>query len=75
MKIDYQELFPEELSDECAYHLIQFFYNFALFFEGMHLGQALRHEKAIIHASNPFADWDENEEEEEEEDDEYEPPF
>ena len=53
MKIDYQELFPNELSDETAYHLIQFFFNFALLFEGMHLGQALRYESSLINRNNP----------------------
>lgn len=60
MNIDYQELFPDELSDEAAYHLIDFFYNLALLFEGMHLGKALRHQKAIFEASNkPDIPWEE----------------
>lgn len=59
MTIDYRELFPDELSDEAAYHLIDFFYNLALLFEGMHLGKALRHQKSIFEASNkPDIPWE-----------------
>ncbi len=58
MSIDYRELFQDDLSDEAAYHLIDFFYNLALLFEGMHLGKALRYEKSIIDASNkPDKPW------------------
>jgi hypothetical protein len=66
MTIDYRELFPDDLSDEAAYHLIDFFYNLALLFEGLHLGKALRHKKSIIEASNkPDKPWEE----------ESDPPF
>ena len=41
-------LFPIEISDEAAYYLVDFFYNLALTFEGMHMTHVMRHEKAII---------------------------
>jgi hypothetical protein len=59
MNIDYRELFPDDISDEAAYHLINFFYNLALLFEGVHLGKALRHQKSIIEKSyNPDKPWE-----------------
>lgn len=59
MTIDYRELFPDEISDETAYQLINIFYNLALQFEGMHLGQAMRHRKSIFDASNkPDIPWE-----------------
>jgi hypothetical protein len=48
MKIDCRELFPIEISDEAAYYLVDFFYNLALTFEGLHMTHVMRHEKAII---------------------------
>ena len=72
MNINTNELFTEELSDECAYHLIQFFFNFALIFEGMHLVKAMRHEKALMRANDPCAGFLDDDELEENED---EPPF
>ena len=48
MKIDCRELFPVSISDETAYYLVDFFYNLALTFEGLHLVHVMRHEKAII---------------------------
>lgn len=67
MRIDYNELFTEKLSDESAYHLIQFFYNFALIFDAMHSVKAMRHKKVIMQAHNPCAEFLEE--------DESEPPF
>lgn len=59
MNIDYRELFPDEISDEAAYQLIDFFYNLALLFEGIHLGKALRYQKSIIEESNkPDKPWE-----------------
>lgn len=48
MKIDCRELFPVEIPDEAAYYLVDFFYNLALTFEGLHLVHVMRHEKTII---------------------------
>lgn len=48
MKIDYKKLIPAEIPDDVAYHLVDFFYNLATSFDGMHLGHVMRHEKAII---------------------------
>ena len=58
MSIDIRELFPDDLSDEAAYQLINFFYDFALAFEAIYLGKALRHEKAIINTNDtPDKSW------------------
>lgn len=46
-----RELFPDEISDEAAYHLVTIFYNLALEFESIHLGKILRHGKTIIESS------------------------
>jgi hypothetical protein len=48
MSIDYRNFFPPEIPDEAAYYLVDFFYNLALTFEGLHLTHVMRHEKAII---------------------------
>lgn len=48
MKIDYEKLFPPEIPDDIAYHLVDFFYNLATTFDGMHLVHVMRHEKAIM---------------------------
>lgn len=48
MKVDCRELFPIEIPDETAYYLVDFFYNLALIFEGLHLAHVMRYEKAII---------------------------
>jgi len=48
MNMDCRALFPIEISDEVAYYLVDFFYNLALTFEGLHLTHLMRHEKAII---------------------------
>lgn len=59
MKIDCRELFPEEISDEAAYHLIDIFYNLALIFEGAHLAKSLRYQKTLINKStNPSKPWE-----------------
>ena len=52
MNIDMRELVPDDVSDEAAYQLINFFYDFARAFEAIYLGKALRHEKAIINAND-----------------------
>ncbi len=43
LKINCNEIFAEEISDECAYYLTHFFQNLALAFEAMHLFQTSRH--------------------------------
>jgi hypothetical protein len=48
MNIDYKKLIPAEIPDDIAYHLVDFFYNLATTFDGMHLVHVMRHEKAII---------------------------
>jgi len=48
-----RNLLPENLSDETAYHLVDFFYELAIRFESIYLGQIMRYEKTIIEASNP----------------------
>jgi hypothetical protein len=48
MNIDYKKLIPAEIPDDIAYHLVDFFYHLATTFDGMHLVQVMRHEKAII---------------------------
>ena len=48
MQIDYKKLIPAEIPDDIAYHLVDFFYNLATTFDGMHLVHVMRHEKAII---------------------------
>jgi len=53
-----RELFQEEISDEAASQLVDFFYDLALAFESMHLGKVLRHQKAIMESSNrPVEPW------------------
>ncbi len=64
--INLETLLPDDLSDECAYHLIQFFHHFACVFEGMHFGKALRYEKAIINAHHPCCEKPFDDEEKEE---------
>jgi hypothetical protein len=59
MNIDCHELFPEEISDEAAYHLIDIFYNLALIFEGLHLGKSMRYQKSLINNNaNPDKPWE-----------------
>lgn len=48
MNIDYEKLIPAEIPDDIAYHLVDFFYNLATTFDGMHLVHTMRHEKAIM---------------------------
>jgi hypothetical protein len=48
MNIDYKKLFPAEIPDDIAYYLVDFFYNLATTFDGMHLVHVMRHEKAIM---------------------------
>lgn len=48
MNIDYKKLMPAEIPDDIAYHLVDFFYNLATTFDGMHLLHVMRHEKAIM---------------------------
>jgi hypothetical protein len=48
MSIDYKKLIPAEIPDDIAYHLVNFFYNLATTFDGMHLVHVMRHEKAMM---------------------------
>lgn len=48
MNIDYKKLIPTEIPDDIAYHLVDFFYNLATTFDGMHLVHVMRHERAIM---------------------------
>lgn len=48
-----RNILPENLSDETAYHLVDFFYELALRFESIYLEQIMLYEKVIIEASNP----------------------
>jgi len=57
MSINIRELFPDDLSDETAYHLVNFFYDFALAFESMYLGKVLRYQKTMIHKSQSEVPW------------------
>jgi hypothetical protein len=43
-----QSLLPDNLSDEAAYHLGNFFYELALAFESIHLVQLRRYEKLQV---------------------------
>jgi len=52
MSSDIRELFPDDLSDETAYHLVHFFYDFALAFESMYLGKVLRYQKTIVNENH-----------------------
>lgn len=47
MKDNLRNMFPS-ISDEAAYHLVDFLYALALMFESSHLQHVMRHEKAII---------------------------
>ena len=54
MNIDYKKLIPTEISDDIAYHLVDFFYHLTITFDGMHLVHRMRHEKAILEGkANP----------------------
>lgn len=46
------DLFPEDISDETAYHLGNFLYELAQAFESVHLGQIRRYNKARIELNN-----------------------
>ena len=48
-----KNLLPENLSDETAYHLVDFFYELAIRFESIYFEQIMRYEKTIIEANNP----------------------
>lgn len=48
MNIDYKKLFPAEIPDDVVYHFVDFFYNLATTFDGMHFVHVMRYEKAIM---------------------------
>lgn len=47
LNFNYNEIFAEEISDECAYHLTQYFKNIAFAFEALHLFQIARHKASL----------------------------
>ena len=49
------DLFTEDLSDEAAYYLCNFFYDLALAFESSHLGEIMRHQKSQVECKFPVA--------------------
>lgn len=51
MKDNLRNMFPT-LSDEAAYHLVDFFYELALLFESSHLQHLMRYEKSLINANH-----------------------
>lgn len=42
-----RNLFPT-ISDEAAYHLVNFFYEMALLFESSHLQHVMRYEQSLV---------------------------
>lgn len=51
MKDNLRNMFPT-ISDEAAYHLVDFFYELALTFESSHLQHVMRYEKSLINANH-----------------------
>lgn len=49
MKDNLRNMFPT-ISDEAAYHLVDFFYELALMFESSHLQHVMRYEKSLINS-------------------------
>lgn len=47
-----RKLLPDNLSDESAYHLANFFYELALAFESINLGKIRQYEKSKIELSD-----------------------
>lgn len=43
-----RHLLPDDLSDETAHHLVNFFYKLALTLESIHLGKIMRYQKSLI---------------------------
>ncbi len=43
-----RDLLPDDISDETAHQLVNFFYELALAFESIHLGKVMRYQKSII---------------------------
>ena len=43
-----RELLPDDISDETAHQLVNFFYELALAFESIHLGKIMRYQKSLI---------------------------
>ena len=43
-----RNLLPDNISDETAHQLDNFFYELALAFESIHLGKIMRYQKALI---------------------------
>ena len=46
------ELFSEKISDEAAYHLVNFLYDLALAIESIYLAEIMRYGKSIVESSN-----------------------
>ena len=51
MKDNLRNMFPT-ISDEAAYHLVDFFYELALMFESSHLQHVMRYEKSLINGNH-----------------------
>ena len=51
MKDNLRNMFPT-ISDETAYHLVDFFYELALMFESSHLQHVMRYEKSLINLNH-----------------------
>jgi hypothetical protein len=46
------ELFSEKISDEAAYHIVNFLYNITWAIESFYVGEIMRYKKSIIDSSN-----------------------
>ena len=46
------ELFSEKISDEAAYHIVNFLYNITWAIESFYVGEIMRYKKSIIESSN-----------------------
>jgi len=46
------ELFSEKISDEAAYHIVNFLYNITWAIESFYVGEIMRYKKSIFESSN-----------------------
>lgn len=46
------ELFSEKISDEAAYHIVNFLYNITWAIESFYVGEIMRYKKSIMESSN-----------------------
>ena len=68
-------LLPDDLSDETAHHLVNFFYELALAFESIHLGKIMRHQKSLIELRDELVNQDCTHEQQYEKEELQDPPF